>query len=120
MVLKIVYLDVRPVMSLKDMPTFPPIGVLISEDLEHVKGLFKTALTQYWDDYAVDEELLRFHSVLAEDGLPTALALDFKCWMQALHDVSKEGDCPSWMHVPGLRESTLGTGVFEVREIRQI
>jgi hypothetical protein len=113
-VLQIIHLVLKPVLSLEGMSELPPIGVMLSANLEEVKGNLRNWICEYWKDHEVDVDVLLFHSAFAVDGRPSALALDFKYWMKALHDVSNAGECPSWNDVPGLRESGLGKHVFEV------
>ena len=111
---KIIHLIMRPVLSLSGMPEMPPIGCKLSSGLDEVKASINHCVSQYWKDHEVDVDLLLFHLSFAEDGRPSPIALDFNAWMTTLHEVSNTGDYPSWMHVPGLRQSDLGTEVFEV------
>jgi hypothetical protein len=112
-VLKIIHLVIQPVLSLEGMSELPPIGVMLSENLDEMKANLRYWICQYWKDHDVDVDLLLFHSSFAEDGRPSAIALDFHHWLKVLRDVSNAGECPT-MHIPGLRESGLGKQVFEV------
>lgn len=110
--LKIIHLVIKPVLSLEGMPELPPIGVMLTANLDNIKCSLTYWICQYWKDHDVDVDVLLFHSSFAEDGRPSPIALDFQYWLKALHDVSNAGECISC--VPGIRKSGLGEQVFEV------